>query len=79
MKPPDSRNAKKSVAFSYFPGKNCWNTQSLLVPASQQLSFQSPKLVYSQFESHTNNLHFKKNLVRIGLPYQKLLNFDRKK
>jgi hypothetical protein len=28
MKPPDSRNAKKSVTFSYFPGKNSWNTQS---------------------------------------------------
>jgi hypothetical protein len=44
----------------------------------QQLRFPSPKLIYSQFESHTNNLHFKKNLVRIGLPYQKLLNFDQK-
>ncbi len=40
MKPPDSRNAKKSVTFSYFPGKN-----------SQQLRFQSPKLIYSQFKA----------------------------
>jgi hypothetical protein len=45
----------------------------------QQLRFQYPKLIYSQFESHTNNLLFKKNLVRIGFPYQKLLNFNRNK
>ncbi len=27
----------------------------------QQLNFHSQKLIYSQFESHTNNLHFKKS------------------
>jgi hypothetical protein len=45
----------------------------------QQLRFYSPKLEHDQPKSHTNNLHFKKNLVQIGLPYQKLLNFGRKK
>jgi hypothetical protein len=45
----------------------------------QQLRFHSPKLEHGQLESHTNYLHFKKNLVKIGLPYQKLLNFGRKK
>jgi hypothetical protein len=44
----------------------------------QQLSFHFPKPNLTQPESHTNNLHFKRNLVKIGLPYQKLLNFGRK-
>jgi hypothetical protein len=41
----------------------------------QQLSFHLPKPKHSQDESYTNNLHFKKNLVKIGRPYQKLLTF----
>jgi hypothetical protein len=41
----------------------------------QQLSFHLPKSKHSQDESYTNNLHLKKNLVKIGLPYQKLLTF----
>ncbi len=45
----------------------------------QQLRFPSLNPKHSQPESHTNNLHFKKNLVEIGLPYQKLLNFGKKK
>ncbi len=79
MKPPESRNAKKSVPFSYFPGKTAGIPNHCSFQHPQQLRFHSPKLIYNQFESHTNNLHLKKNLVRIRLPYQKLLNFDRKK
>jgi hypothetical protein len=41
----------------------------------QQLSFHLPKPKHSQDESYTNNLHFKKKLVKIGRSYQKLLTF----
>jgi hypothetical protein len=41
----------------------------------QQLSFHLPKPKHSQDESYSNNLHFKKNLVKIGRAYQKLLTF----
>jgi hypothetical protein len=45
----------------------------------QQRSLWFPNPTHSHPESHTNNLHFLKNLVKIGLPCQKLLNFGRKK
>ncbi len=51
---------------SYFPS---WHPQQLIFP------FPNPR--HSQSESRTNNLHLKKNLDRIGLPYEKLLNFGR--
>jgi hypothetical protein len=79
MKPPESRNAKKSVTFNYFAAKNAGIPNHCSFQHPQQLRFQFPKLIYSQFKIHTNNLHLKKNLIRIGLPYQKLLDFDRKK
>jgi hypothetical protein len=45
----------------------------------QQLKFHLFKLKHNHPENHINNLHLKKNLVKIGLPYQKLLNIDKKK
>jgi hypothetical protein len=44
------------------------------IPSSSDTNLQN-----SYIASHTNNLHLKKNLAKIGHPYQKLLNFDRKK
>ncbi len=41
----------------------------------QQLSSHLKNPKHIQDKSYTNNLHFKKNLVKIGLPYQKLFNF----
>jgi hypothetical protein len=80
MKPPDSRHAKKSVTFNYFPGKKMLE-YLITAPSSipQQLRFQCPNPKLSHPKSHTNNLHFNKNLAKIGLSYQKLFNFDRKK
>ncbi len=44
MKPPDPKNAKKSVIFGYFPGKRCRNT---LFQHPQQLMLQSTNPKYS--------------------------------
>jgi hypothetical protein len=49
------------ITFSYFPRKkNAGIPNPCFFQHPQQLSFQSPKLIHSQPESHTNNLHFKK-------------------
>jgi hypothetical protein len=72
-------------------GAHHWNKNTLDMRQIKITALRAQLLVFclrahkdlatalSQPESHTNNLHFKKNLVKIALPYQKLLNFDRKK
>jgi hypothetical protein len=42
MKPPDSKNAKKSITFGYFSGKICMNTSSLVL-ASPATHIPIPK------------------------------------
>jgi hypothetical protein len=67
-------SAKNHMSFPMCPLSLSVIFQEKIAGIPNHCSFQHP-----QFERHTNNLHFKKNLVRIGLPNQKLLNFDRKK
>jgi hypothetical protein len=73
MKSSESKNAKKPVSFIQTLGKNQRSSRILPFLAAPATQFPSPK--HSQDESYTNNLHFKKNLVKIGRPYQKLLTF----
>jgi hypothetical protein len=70
LKPLKPENPKKLVTFDYFPEKDKGLPNHCSFQHPQQLIFPSQYPKHIQSESHTNNLHFKKNLARIGRPYQ---------